>query len=131
MPRLRVRGLVNTGSMCFANAVFQLLVRSPRFWDLFKELGDLKGQRGKGGPEIGGATPLMVATVKFFKEFMLKEEPPPTQQEPQHSAERSPSKDEGAKKVPNVVDSFEPIYMYDAMKEKKQLERLLVRYPVA
>ena len=131
LPRLRVRGLVNTGSMCFANAVFQLLVRSPRFWDLFKELGDLKGQRGKGGPEIGGATPLIVATVKFFKEFMLKEEPPPTQQEPQHSAERSPSKDEGAKKVPNVVDSFEPIYMYDAMKEKKQLERLLVRYPVA
>ena len=131
LPHLRVRGLVNTGNMCFANAVFQLLVRSPRFWDLFKELGDLKGQRGKGGPEIGGATPLVVATVKFFKEFTLKEEPPPTQQEPQHSAERSPSKDEGAKKVPNVVDSFEPIYMYDAMKEMEQLERLLVRYPVA
>lgn len=69
--------------------------------------------------------------MKFFKEFTLKEEPPPTQQQPQQSAERSPRKDEEAKKVPNVVDSFEPIYIYDAMKEKKQLESLLVRYPVA
>ncbi|KAI0268541.1 hypothetical protein BGY98DRAFT_334976 [Russula aff. rugulosa BPL654] len=28
---------------CFANAVLQLLVNSPPFWNLFRELGDLKG----------------------------------------------------------------------------------------
>jgi hypothetical protein len=67
LPRLRARGLVNTRSMCFANAVLQLLVHSPPFWNLFRELGDLKGKRGEGGPDIGGsATPLVDAMVRFF-----------------------------------------------------------------
>jgi hypothetical protein len=46
LPRLRARGLVNTGNMCFANAVLQLLVNSRPFWNLFSEMNDLKGQRG-------------------------------------------------------------------------------------
>ncbi|KAI0272070.1 hypothetical protein BGY98DRAFT_922339, partial [Russula aff. rugulosa BPL654] len=97
---LRARGLVNTGNTCFANAVLQLLVNSPPFWNLFRELGNLEEQRGAGVPGTGGSsTPLVDATVRFFKEFMKKDD--------------------------NVVDSFKPTYLYDAMREKRQLRPLL------
>jgi hypothetical protein len=36
LPHLRARGLVNTGNICFANAVLQLLVNLPSFWNLFR-----------------------------------------------------------------------------------------------
>jgi hypothetical protein len=115
-PRLRVRGLVNTGNICFANTVLQLLVNLPPFWNLFMELDDLKGQRGAGVPDSGGgATPLVDATVRFFKEFIVKEESPSTQSQP-------------ATGGTSRTDSFEPTYMYDAMQEKRQLKPLLVRF---
>jgi ubiquitin carboxyl-terminal hydrolase 10 len=106
-------------------AVLQLLVHSPPFWDLVRELSDLKGRRGAGGPETAGsATPLLDATVRFFEEFEFKEkEPPPTQRSPQRAAGRKPRKDEKGKKEHNAV----PTYMYDAMKEKRQLKGLIVR----
>ena len=108
--------------MCFANAVLQLLVHSPLFRNLFRGLGDVKGQRAAGGLETGGgATPLVDATMRFFEELMFKEKgPPPTQQPPQQAARGEPRDDK-------VLDSFEPTYMYDAMKEKRQLKDLLVR----
>ena len=127
-PRPRVRGLANSGSMCFANATLQLLVHSPPFWNLFRELDDLKGQRGAGDPGTGsGATPLVDATLRFFEEFRSKEkEPLPTQQLPQQAA-RGKSREDEEVEYHSAVDSFEPLYMYDAMKEKRQLKHLLVR----
>jgi hypothetical protein len=123
LPRLRARGLVNTRNMCFANTVLQLLVKSPPFWNLFRELGDLKGQHRAGVPEAGGgATPLVDATVRFIREFILEEESPSIQQ-----ATRGTTRADKGKKGDNVVDSFEPIYLYDAMKEKRRLKSLLVR----
>jgi Family of unknown function (DUF6535) len=123
LPHLRARGLVNTGNMCFANAVFQLLVHSPPFWELFKGLGDPKGPRRAGVPETSdGATPLVDATLKFFEEFMFEEQPPPRQVAGGESRE-----DEDATREHNIVDSFEPMYLYDAMKEKRKLKDLLVR----
>ncbi|KAF8494149.1 hypothetical protein F5888DRAFT_1719063, partial [Russula emetica] len=125
LPRLRARGLVNNRNICFANAVLQLLGNLPPFCNLFRELGDLKGQRGVGVPETGGgATPLVDATVRFFKEFIVEEESPSTQQQPQPATGGTSRADE-EKKDDNVVDSFEPTYMYDAMKEKSQLKLLL------
>ncbi|KAI0272066.1 hypothetical protein BGY98DRAFT_169651 [Russula aff. rugulosa BPL654] len=125
LPRLRARGLVNTGNTCFANAVLQLLVNSPPFWHLFRELGDLKGQRGAGVPETGGSsTPLADATVRFFKEFMVEEDSPSTQQLSQLAACGTSTVDD-EKKDDNVVDSLEPTYLYDAMREKRQLRPLL------
>ncbi|KAF8484498.1 hypothetical protein DFH94DRAFT_235293 [Russula ochroleuca] len=126
LPRLRARGLVNSGNMCFVNAVLHLLVHSPPFWNLFRELGDLKGQRGAGGPETGaGATPLVDATMRFFEEFMFKEEEPPTTQQPLQLTARGKQREGEEEKENDVVDSFEPTYMYDAMKEKSQLKILL------
>ena len=114
--------------MCFANAVLQLLVYSPLLWDLFRELGDLKEPHGTGGAETsGGTTPLVDATVRFFEEFMIKEnKPPPTQQPPQQTTREKESEDEGEKKEIYAVDSFEPTYVYNAIREKKELENLLV-----
>ena len=125
---LRACGLMNTRGMCFANAVLQLLVHSPPLWNLFRQLGDLKELRVEGGPASGGgATPLMGATVRFFEEFMDKEKEPPPTLQPPRQADGKPREGEEAKKEPNVVDSFEPTYIYDAMKEKRKLKGLLVR----
>ncbi|KAN0105392.1 hypothetical protein V8E52_011059, partial [Russula decolorans] len=125
LPRLRVRGLVNTGNICFANTVLQLLVNLPPFWNLFRELDDLKGQRGAGVPESGdGATPLVDATVRFVKEFIVEEESPSTQHQSQLASGGTLRADE-EKRVDNVIDSFEPTYLYDAMKAKRELKPLL------
>ena len=129
LPRLRARGLVGTSNICFANTVLQLLVITPPFWNLFRELDVLKGQRGAGFPEAGGyATPLVDATVRFFKEFIVEEQPPSEsmQQQPQLVAGGTSRADE-EKKEDSVFDSFEPTYLYDAMKEKRHLKPLLVR----
>jgi len=107
--------------------VLHLLVHSPPFWNLFRELGDLKGQRGAGVPETGAGTTLVDATVRFFEEFMFKGEPPTTQQPLQLTTTGKQREDEEEKKENKVVDSFEPTYIYDAMKEKRQLKILLVR----
>jgi hypothetical protein len=122
---LRTRGLVNTGSMCFANAVLQLLVHTPPFWNLFRELADLKGERGVEDQETGGgATRLVDATLRFFDEF--KGEPLPRQELLQQATGGKPREDEEETKEHNGVDSFEPMFMYDAMKEKRQLRTFLV-----
>ena len=111
--RLRARGLVNTRNICFANAVLQLLVNSPPFRNLLKELGDLKMQRGAGVPETGGsATPLVDATLRFLKEFIVEE---------------SQAATGGTSRADEEGKEFEPTYMYDGMKEKRQLKPLLVR----
>jgi ubiquitin carboxyl-terminal hydrolase 10 len=128
VPRLRARGLVNTGSICFVNAVLQLLVHSPPFWDLFRELGGLKGPRGEGIPETSdGATPLVDATLRLFEEFRFKEkEHSPPQEPPLLVAGGKLTEDEETKEF-NSKNSLKPTYMHNAMKQKKQLKNLLVR----
>ena len=115
--------------MSFANATLQLLVHAPPFWNLFGELGDLKGRHGAGVLEIGSSsTPLVDAMVRFSGEFMFEEkEPLPMLQPLQHAAGGEPREDEELKKGYGAVDSFEPRYLYDAMKENRQLKHLLVR----
>jgi hypothetical protein len=127
-PCLRARGLVNTGSMCFANAVLQLLVHSPPFWNVFRELGDLKGSRGERVPETAdGATPLVDATMRFFEEFRFKEKnQPPPPELLQQVAGTKMREDEEKEEGINAEDSFKPMYMYNAVKEKTRLKTLLV-----
>jgi hypothetical protein len=121
--RLRARILTNEGNMCFANAVLQLLVYCPPFWNLFNDLDRLTaqtGQRGQGEGQRAGSvpTPLVDATVRLLDEFVHKEKPSLTQQSLQ---------DEKEKEDDDGPDPFLPTYVYDAMKEKKQFETMLVR----
>ena len=101
LPPLHARGLVNKGNMCFSNAVLQLLVHTPPFWELFRELGPLVGQRGReDDQESGGVqTPLVDATVRFSEEFVYEER----------------------------ENWFDPTFMHDAMKDGKLSRIMRVR----
>jgi len=117
---------VNVGNTSFANAVLQLLVYSPPFRNMFRELDELKRQRGAEDGETGGyATPLVDATVRFLEEFMFKEESHPAREPLQPGEGRTSGEDEEKGKEENVVGSFEPTYLYDAMNERCQLKDLL------
>jgi ubiquitin carboxyl-terminal hydrolase 10 len=80
---------------------------------------------GEGPESGGGATPLVDATVRFFEEFMFKEAPQQPPQQPEAGAGKS-REDDQEKEMHNAADSFEPTYLYDAMKEKWQLKNMLV-----
>ncbi|KAF8470409.1 hypothetical protein DFH94DRAFT_811604 [Russula ochroleuca] len=124
VPRLRPRGLVNSGNMCFANAVLQLLVYCPPFWKLFREVGRLTGPRERGERIGGNATLLVDATVRFLEEFVHEEKKPPTQQPQQQAGNVKPKEEEDEKKEDDGVDSFIPTYIYNAMKEKKRFDNM-------
>ena len=132
LPRLRARGLVNNGNMCFANAVLQLLVYCPPFWKLFRELGRLVGQRGRGeGQESSAsATPLVDVTVRFMDEFVYEEKKPSPAPQLQQQGGRGKAREEEEKKEGDGVDSFIPTYVYDALKEKKRFDNMRVRLRV-
>ena len=73
-------------------------------------------------------TPALVdATVRFLEEFTFKEKKPPRMHRPLQQAREMPREDEEEKNELNAVNSFELTYLYDAIKEKKQLKDILVR----
>ena len=109
---------MNSENNCFTNAVLQLLVHCPPFWNLFRDSGKLETG--------GGATPLVDAMVKLLDEFVYKEEQSMTQQSQQNATKGKARINEGGKNKHDVIDSFNPRYMYDAMKQKRQLKTLLV-----
>jgi hypothetical protein len=123
LPRLHAHRLVHNGNMYLANAMLHLLVCCPPFLDLFRELGQLLGQHEEG--EISRATtPLMNATVRFLDEFSYKEKSSLTQQFPLQVSRGYVKEGEEN----GVVDRFIPTYVYDAMKEKRQLINVRVRF---
>lgn len=117
-PKTRPRGLVNTGNMCFANAVLQILVYCQPFNRLFTELGKFIH-----GPVVGSqqegtlATPLVDATIQFLKEFAAKEV---------DDTKGSRSKGKEREEDFDDLDSFIPTYIYEAMKEKKRFANMVV-----
>ncbi|KAH9928561.1 cysteine proteinase [Epithele typhae] len=116
--KIRPRGLVNTGNMCFANAVLQILVYCPPFHRFFSEL-----RKHLSGPVVGSqregskATPLVDATIQFMKEFV----PDP----PAHAADSRSKGKERDDDAFDELDSFIPTYVYDAMKEKKRFANMI------
>ena len=113
-PKIQPRGLVNTGNMCFANAVLQVLVYCQPFNRLFSELS-----RYLAGPVVGSqkegtkATPLVDAIIQFTKEFAP---------EPQADA-KAKGKERDDFYEP---EAFIPTNVYDAMKEKKRFANMIV-----
>jgi Family of unknown function (DUF6535) len=122
------RGLINEGNTCFVNAALQLLVYCPLFWDQLRDIGRLMGQHGQGEvqPTCGPTTLLMDSTIRLLNEFLYKEKPLLTQQSLQLANRRRARKD-GRRNKDDDTDPFLPTYVYEAMKEKRQLRRMLVR----
>ncbi|TBU35523.1 cysteine proteinase [Dichomitus squalens] len=119
--KIRPRGLVNTGNMCFANAVLQILVYCPPFHRFFSDL-----KKHLAGPVVGSqregskATPLVDATIQFLKEFV----PDP----PANANVNANPKSKGKEREDDnfdELDSFIPSYVYDAMKEKKRFANMI------
>jgi hypothetical protein len=129
LPRLRPRGLINEGNMCFANVALQLLVYCPQFWNQLRYMSRLIGQRGepKGQPTGGARKVLVDATFRLLDEFVHKEKTSLTQRSLKLAQKRQAMEDEKEKKDDNDIDPFIPTYVFDAMKEKKQFKHILVR----
>lgn len=143
--KIRPRGLVNSGNMCFANAVLQILVYCPPFHKLFAALGQLlidgnakENLTGKIGTST--STPFVNATAVFIQEFMENNERKAKKLEvvsksgingSSGSNIRSGGKGKEREFREEVEDDYEgesflPTYVYDAMKTKKRFDTMRV-----
>ncbi|KAI0689424.1 hypothetical protein BC835DRAFT_1283037 [Cytidiella melzeri] len=113
--KIRPRGLVNTGNMCFANAVLQVLVYCPPFWRLFTELGKAMPAAGTGHNSTL-ETPLVNAIIQFLGEFGSKEV---------NISKTSRSKGKEREEDFEDLDSFIPTNVYEVMKEKKRFASMV------
>lgn len=119
LMKIRPRGLVNTGNLCFANAVLQVLMYCPPFWNLFYELGRFLDGSSENGVSTS-KTPLVDATIRFLREFIPKQKAAPEGKGKAVDRAYNAYREEEE----NIMDSFIPSYVYDALKEKKRFDHM-------
>ncbi|KAJ2923184.1 hypothetical protein H1R20_g13912, partial [Candolleomyces eurysporus] len=136
--KIRPRGLVNSGNMCFANSVLQILLYCQPFHRLFVEIGKLlpatatqKDNAASGSSSASSsATPLVEATATFLKEFVTTKKPLSNGKSSGVASGsgygRSKGKERELMEMDDDwdLDSFLPTYIYDAMKEKKRFDTM-------
>lgn len=64
LPFLKPRGFINKGNGCYINATLQALIACPPFYNLMKEIGDLRGYRRE-----NSCTPILDCFAEFFLNF--------------------------------------------------------------
>ncbi|KAJ7777729.1 hypothetical protein B0H14DRAFT_2538612 [Mycena olivaceomarginata] len=124
--RLTPRGLVNTGNMCFANAVLQVLVYCAPFSSLFARLHALLGEAdggqddGGGGGGVLGPAPLVRATGAFLREFIVSV----NAKKPVNGGWGGKGKGKvlPAEEQEEEPEAFIPTHIYDALKGKKRFD---------
>ncbi|KAH8798501.1 hypothetical protein DL96DRAFT_1565029 [Flagelloscypha sp. PMI_526] len=127
--RIVPKGLINTGNMCFANAVLQALVYCQPFRILMLEVGALLGVGSSGNGERKGRdkerslaekeskTPLVDATVLLLREFVDFGGNGKRRGGVQQS-------DAGDDDEDTAEDYFTPTYLYDALRKYKRFETI-------
>lgn len=112
---------MNAGNLCFANAVLQVLVYCPPFWRFFTDLGRLLQ------PSEESKTPLVDATIRFVREFAPKERAPVEGKG--KGVDRYGANGLVREEVEeDVLESFMPTYVHDALKEKKRFDHMRVSF---
>lgn len=84
LPFLKPRGFINKGNGCYINATLQALIACPPFYNLMKEIGDLRAFRRE-----NSCTPILDSFAELFLHF-----PPPldsNKKAKQGPAEQKPS----------------------------------------
>ncbi|KAG5642923.1 hypothetical protein DXG03_001874 [Asterophora parasitica] len=120
-PLIRPRGLINSGNMCFANSVLQVLVYCPPFHRLFTELARFGFGFRASEKEGKGPTPLVDAVVEFVREFSVTPAPKAKVTVTVNSKGgkgKGKEREEHEETDEEDGESFLPSYVYDAMKEK-------------
>lgn len=123
MQKIRPRGLVNSGNMCFANAVLQVLVYCQPFHSFFAEVGKLlpPHKATSSDEDDHAAAPLVRATVNFLQEFMVKTPSPSSKGKERARNGNEETFNDGSE---SDWDAFLPNNFYDAMKEKKRFDSM-------
>ncbi|KAJ7279682.1 hypothetical protein C8J57DRAFT_1125435 [Mycena rebaudengoi] len=111
--RLLPRGLINTGNMCFANAVLQVLVYCAPFAQLFMRLRGLLGEGERGAAMVR-------ATGDFLLEFVADEKASKSGNGKGKGKERAQAEEEEA----DPEEAFIPTNVYDALKDKKRFDHM-------
>ncbi|KAG6371019.1 hypothetical protein JVT61DRAFT_10741 [Boletus reticuloceps] len=115
--RIRPRGLVNTGNMCLANAVLQVLIYCPPFWRLFHELGRFLDAPTDGRVQQQNAS--CCGDGQVPQGIYSQDKPPPEGKgEPVDRTKSGCSNEEDS-----LMDSFIPTY---ALKENKRFDHMRV-----
>jgi ubiquitin carboxyl-terminal hydrolase 10 len=94
--------------------VLQVLVYCPPFWCFFTDLGRLL-------EPTESKTPLVNVTFRFAREFAPKERAPIEGKGVEHYGSNA-LVHEGVEE--DIMDSFMPIYVHDALKEKKRFDHM-------
>ncbi|KAJ7138260.1 hypothetical protein C8R44DRAFT_838188 [Mycena epipterygia] len=124
--RLTPRGLINTGNMCFANAVLQALVYCAPFSALFARLHALIGDVDKDGGEgsVLEAAPMVRATGAFLREFVVGPKEGSSKEKSVGANGKGKARAETREEEDDEREAFIPTGVYDALKGKKQFDHM-------
>lgn len=64
LPLLRPRGFINKGNGCYINSTLQALIACPPFYNLMKEIGELRGLKRE-----SSCTPILDSFSELFQNF--------------------------------------------------------------
>ncbi|KAG9509354.1 Ubiquitin carboxyl-terminal hydrolase 10 [Fragariocoptes setiger] len=102
LPFLRPRGFINRGNGCYINATLQALVACPPFYNLMREIGEVKGIKRE-----NSCTPILDSFSGFFLNF-IPIEPNNRKARPTNTDQRTSIEDLQAEPI-------EPKSIYDVL----------------
>ncbi|KAF7291244.1 Ubiquitin carboxyl-terminal hydrolase [Mycena indigotica] len=142
-PALTPRGLINTGNMCFANAVLQVLLCTRAFYGLFENLQSVLGEQAFLGDRNGeefpavngngiqkkeekdqgplGPAPLVRATATFLKEFVRNGKGGGARGGTRTMTNKGKARAD-EQQLEEDGEAFIPTMVYDALKGKKRFD---------